>query len=367
MTNEKDLQNILIKASLRAVSKQHHNGSFEAGCNGPYKHSETPVRNTAHWLSVFSYALRSNKLNSQERKYVENSSQKAVNYLLSNNSRPHKKSFFCRSAKKKDSCNGLIGQAWTIEGLIRAYNELDIEEARNVALEVFLLHPFDYEKGIWKRVEIDGTILGFDFTFNHQLWFAAIAIQLNDPSAEKMVKCFLDLIGQNVDIYSDGVIFHATNIAKYDFLKLSDIPGYLKALLREFQKPRLKKALYIKSVGYHSFNLYAYAILKKYFPFHGFWKSETFLKMLSTTNNKDFLDNLDKGPYGWPYNPTGIELAYVGKVFSLGEEYVQKWLSMQYKKTYDSVSDDLMTKGSPDITTSSARIYEAVRIVDSSV
>ncbi len=79
------------------------------------------------------------------------------------------------------------------------------------------------------------------------------------------------------------------------------------------------------------------------------------------------LDNLDKGPFGWPYNPTGIELAYVGKVFSLGEEYVQKWLSMQYKKTYDSVSDDLMTKGSPDITTSSARIYEAVRIADNSL
>ncbi|MDA8933351.1 hypothetical protein N9H11_04210 [Candidatus Pelagibacter ubique] len=366
MTNE-DLRNILIKASLRAVLKQHDNGSFEAGCNGPYKHSETPVRNTAHWLSVFCYAIKSNKLNLQERKYIENSSHKAVNYLLSNNSRPNKKSFFCRSSKGKDSCNGLIGQAWTIEGLIRVYNELNIEEARNVALEVFFLHPFDYEKGIWKRVEVDGNILGFDFTFNHQLWFAAIAIQLEDARAEKMVKRFLDLVGQNVDIYSDGILFHATNIVKYNFLKLSDIPSYIIALLREFQKPRLKKTLYIKSVGYHSFNLYAYAILKKYFPSHGFWKSEIFLKMISITNNKAFLDNLDKGPYGWPYNPTGIELAYVGKIFSLGDGYVQKWLSMQYKKTYDSVSDDLMIKGSADITTSSARIYEATRIADKSL
>jgi hypothetical protein len=367
MKNDNALQNLLIKASLRAASKQHSNGSFDAGCNGPYKHSETPVRNTAHWLSLFCYALKTNKLNFQERKYLEEASHKAVNYLLSNNSRPNKKSFFCRSASGKDSCNGLIGQAWTIEGLTTVYNELNIEEARNVALEVFFLHPFDYEKGIWKRVEVDGTILGFDYTFNHQLWFAAIAMQLNDTRVEKMVKCFLDLIGQNVDIYSDGVIFHATNIAKYNFFKLSDIPGYIKTLFRDFTKPRLMRALYIKSVGYHSFNLYAYAILKKYFPLHNFWTSETFLKMLSTTNNKSFIDNLDKGPYGWPYNPTGIELAYVGKVFSLGDAYVQKWLSMQYKKTYDSTSDDLMTKGSPDITTSSARIYEAVRIADNSL
>lgn len=363
----KELQNILIKASLRAASKQHNDGSFDAGCNGPYKHSETPVRNTAHWISLFCYALRTNKLNLKERKFLEETSLKAVNYLLSNNSRPNKKSFFCRSAIGKDSCNGLIGQAWTIEGLITVYNELNIEEARNVALEVFFLHPFDYEKGIWKRVEIDGTILGFDFTFNHQLWFAAMAIQLSDPRVERMVKCFLDLIGQNVETYSNGIIFHATSIVKYNFLKLSDIPGYLKALLREFKKPRIKKTLYIKSVGYHSFNLYAYAILKKYFPSHAFWTSETFLKMLSITNNKDFLNNLDKGPYGWPYNPTGIELAYAGKVFSLGDAYIQRWLSLQYKKTYDSVSDDLMIKGSPDIATSSARVYEAVRIADKSL
>ena len=148
---------------------------------------------------------------------------------------------------------------------------------------------------------------------------------------------------------------------------MRDIPGYLKEILRGFRKHKIKNSLYIKSVGYHSFNLYAYAILKKNFPNHNFWNSDTFLKMVSTTNNKAFLENLDKGPYGWPYNPTGIELAYVGKVFSLGEDYNQKWLSLQYKKTYESLSDNLMIKGSADIATSSARIYEAVRIADNSL
>ena len=366
MINE-DLQNILIKASLRAASTQRNNGSFEAGCNGPYKHFETPVRNTAHWLSLFCYSIRLNKLDLEEKKSLEESSRKAVAYLLSHSSRPNNKSFFCRSAIGKDSCNGLIGQAWTIEGLMSAYNELNIENARNVALEVFFQHPFDYEKGIWKRVEVDGHTLDFDFTFNHQLWFAAIATLFKDKKVDKMVKRFLDVVGQNVEIYSDGILYHATPIVKYNFFKLRDMPGYLKEILRGFQKHKIKNSLYIKSVGYHSFNLYAYAILKKKFPNHNFWNSDTFLKMISITNNKAFLENLDKGPYGWPYNPTGIELAYVGKVFSLGEEYSQKWLSLQCKKTYESLNDNLMIKGSADIATSSARIYEAVRIVDISL
>ena len=81
MKNENALQNLLIKTSLRAASKQHNNGSFDAGCNGPYKHSETPVRNTAHWLSLFCYALGTNKLNLQRRTHLEEASRKAVNYL----------------------------------------------------------------------------------------------------------------------------------------------------------------------------------------------------------------------------------------------------------------------------------------------
>lgn len=367
MTNNFNLHGALINACFKASKSQHKNGYFEPGNNGPYYHEETPARNTAHWISVFCYVLKSNNLIKKEKKQLEDHVSKAVSYLLSHHSRPNMKSFFCRSSPNKDKCNGLIGQAWIIEGLISAFNQLGIIQARNVALEVFNLHPFDYDKGVWKRVEVDGRILDFDYTFNHQLWFAAVGTLLGDENINKKVKRFLNVVGQNAEIYSDGVIFHATNIKKINLFNLGEFHNCFNSIWRWLQRYRIKKTLYIKSVGYHSFNLYAYAILKNCFPDHQFWESKNFLRMTSLTYSSNFLENLDKGPYGWPYNPTGIELAYFGKVFCLGDVYIKNWISKQYDKTYDKKNDNLMTFGSQDVQTSSARIYEAVRVVDNSV
>lgn len=364
MDNGISLHETLIKASFKSVSIQHKDGSFRHGHNGPYGHVETPVRNTAHWLSVICYALKSGSLSTTEAERLKSSACRAVEYLLSHEPRPHGSSFFCRKSPGKDSCNGLIGQAWTIEGLMEAYNVLNLESARNTALEVFFLHPFDYEKGLWNRVDIDGSIIGFDYTFNHQLWFAAIAMQLADARAERMARRFFDTVGKNIETYSDGVIFHAANIEKFSFSDIKNPYNCVKKIRGALNRVKLRKSLYAKSVGYHSFNLYAYAMLKNHLQEHEFWRSDRFSKMLLVTNNESFLRCLHGNPYGFPYNPTGIELSYVGRVFSLGDEYVQKWLSLQYDKTYDSMSEDLMIRGSLDDATSSARVYEAARAAD---
>ena len=52
---------ILLSASS-ALKLQKEDGSMPAGWNGPYHQSETPVRNTAHWLITFlkAYEITNN-------------------------------------------------------------------------------------------------------------------------------------------------------------------------------------------------------------------------------------------------------------------------------------------------------------------
>ncbi len=357
------IHDFIVSAAIESLSTQCEDGSFPGGHNGPYNHLEMPARNTAHWLSVISYVLQSQDVSHDLKITLTDSAHKAVDYLLSEEVRPYGASFHCRTVSNKDSCNGLIGQAWVIEGLIAAHHSLKIESAIKAARDIFYLHPFDEDRGIWHRVEIDGRIMSFDSTFNHQLWFASIAAQLGDADALKKARRFLDLVGENVQTYSDGIVFHASPVERLKFVDWKNPLKVGKTIINRIQQYRLRPLLYMKSVGYHAFNLYAFAVLKEHFPDHDFWNTKKFLLMVRVTNNESFLNLLDDSLYGWPYNPPGIELAYVGEVFSSGPHYSQTWVTRQYQKTYNNATKNLMTGCTVDESTSSARIYEATRLV----
>ena len=111
------LEELLYLLAKENITKQQLDGSFIGGVNGPYNDKETPVRNTAHWLVLLCKVLKNRKDNA-----LEAAAHKAVDYLLSSNARPMQAAFFCRTNRKKDSTNGLIGQAWAMEGLIAAFN-----------------------------------------------------------------------------------------------------------------------------------------------------------------------------------------------------------------------------------------------------
>ena len=82
--------------------------------------TETPVRNTAHWLITMLKAYEI----SNETKFKD-SAWRAVQYLLSPSARPMNATFFCRTNPEKDFCNGLVGQAWIIEALAIAGMKLE--------------------------------------------------------------------------------------------------------------------------------------------------------------------------------------------------------------------------------------------------
>ena len=121
------------------------------------------------------------------------------------------------------------------------------------------------------------------------------------------------------------------------------------------------RVLYKKSVGYHSFNLYAYGILKQSYPRHEFWNSKTWLSMKNATKTIKFVENLNNNCYGWTYNSPGIELAFVNEVDSNHVD-AQEWLNMQNSEIIKIMNVDALTGSSDDPATSAARLYEACRL-----
>jgi hypothetical protein len=315
------------------------------------------VRNTAHWL--FALANFSNDAKIQKDM---SAAHEACDYLLGRDARPMGASFFCRTNPEKDFCNGLMGQAWAMEGLIAAGKEFGRDDALNLAREVFYLHPWLEKQAIWRRVAVDGSYLTPDGTFNHQLWFAAIAAQLDDEEATRRALRFLDDVGQNVQLYRDGVVFHQSRLGPLSGTIRGGLKNVVRSAMSESLRLRARATLYSKSVGYHGFNLYAFALLKQQFPDHPFWSSDKFAKMLAVTKTDRFLKSLDQSAYGWPYNPPGIEFAFAGEVFGLGHDYCQTWINRQFERTYNDETGELLTRNVPDPATSAARIYEAVRL-----
>jgi len=351
------LKNYVYEIAKKSIIELNSVGYSTPGHNGPYRDLETPVRNTAHRLYLLS-----NLAYLFKESLIIDAANKACDYLCSELARPKNTIFYCRNNPKKDFSNGLIGQAWAIEGLIAAAKLLGRSDALRIAKECYFLHPWVEDHSSWCRVDMDGGSLTIDRTFNHQLWFAAISAHLNDSEITRRSERFLDNIGQHVQIYDDGIIFHQSRLGTLssNFKKISHL--LIKNLYMELLRVKSHKKNYSKSVGYHSFNLYAFALLKKIFPHHKFWSSLKFTKMLNVTKSKNFLFSLDSSIFGWPYNPPGIELAFVGEVFDMGREYSQSWINLQYDRTFNSTTGDLLTHNVPDSLTSAARIYEAMRL-----
>jgi hypothetical protein len=352
------LYNIIVQSCEKALSFQDPLGAMPAGHNGPYDDIETPVRNTGHWLILFKKAYEISGNNN-----FRQASLKCLTYLLSDIARPMKATFWHRKKPEKDFTNGLIGQAWTIEALIEGYDLTKDDNIIQTAHDVFNLHPYDQFRYGWKIVNVDGSIRGFDYTYNHQLWFAAVGanLQAKLTGGKKLngVDHFIENIHSTIQLYSDGVIMHHPTF----YLKNLGLEK-IKAFGSSFYK-NIKNGEYIKSksIGYHGFNLYALVMLDKSNPSLDIFNKVKIKKAVSVINNSEFRKALSKSKYGFPYNPAGIELAYVFDHLGF-KDNAKSWLENQFLKTFNK-EEHLLTGGDTfDKSTAAARLYEAVRISD---
>lgn len=360
-----NLHDILVKSADAALSRQESSqGYMPPGHNGSYHDPETPVRNTAHWLITFikAYGI------SGEKKFLD-AAYKAAHYLTSSDIRPMGAAFWHRKNPTKDTCNGLIGQAWTIEALAVAAPILEMPELITLAEQVFLLHPYDPSTGLWQRVSVDGTYLDFDYTFNHQLWFAAaggLLIQSARSSDVNLnVQRFLDCLTKSFQTHSSGLIKHFVSLKHFPMRKrvvdIAEQSWKLKYLSSLAEKRRYMQR---KEVGYHSFNLYAFALLKREYQSHPFWKTSKFLSTLKYASSDTYFTEVQASKYGYPYNPPGFEIPFVLGTFNPDtdtDSEQSQWASKQLLECYDFDSS-FMNKNTADANTHSARIYEATRL-----
>ncbi|MEC3880164.1 hypothetical protein [Parapedobacter sp. 10938] len=359
MKNTIRLYELLVISANKGLQLLQQNGAMPSGHNGPYNDPETSVRNTSHWLIIFLKALEISA-----DKQFEDAAIKCLKYIMSSDARPHGFTFWHRTKKGKDSTNGVIGQAWGIEALVEAYKVFGEKEIISLALDLFNLHPYDEKLNGWKIVDIDGKHIGFDYTFNHQLWFAATGVLLEQATGKllRSVQSFLEALPRNLQIYPDGIIKHVPTL----YLKHGMIEK-IKASAFEL-KHRLdsSKHLYYKSVGYHGFNLYALSIIDETVPSLEIFEVSKVKKAMSVLEMSNFGNNLEKSKYGYPYNPAGIELAYACQRVAKEKES-KLWIQQQFDRTFD-LTANLMIKGKPfDVNTAAARLYEAVRLKDAEI
>jgi len=359
---------------------------LRAGHNGPYNDPETPARVFGHWLITFAKCYEWTG-----EKRFKNRVAELASYLCSEEVRPYGYSFHHRNNPKKDRCNGLIGQAWTFEALAEASALLTDERYAELAEEVFLQHPFDHKLGLWKCLDIDGRILHFDVTFNHQLWFAACGLSIQSKRRGEIVNRitrFLDCLEDNLTMLEGGLIYHPIeNLLKSDVESKSTFSTWMKEQVRlllvgmkahqrsereECEKQvreQTEKKFLVKSIGYHCFNLYALAMLKEGLLNHPFWNSNIVENMVDYVLTKEYLEGIQSNPFGFPYNPPGFEVPYALSVLKrMPPENIMKtcswWVGEQLRRCFNSQTQ-LMDRNTKDPLTHTARIYEIVRLNDS--
>ena len=191
-----DVVNAFIKEIAdKNYESIYNNGHANAGVNGPYRFVDTPVRNSGHWLIITSYLWKITR----EERYKELAFHLA-NYIVDEQKKTSSGAIECMTGERFDHLNGLIGQAWTIEALVYAYEVFRKKEYLDTAVEIFYSQKFDEKNCLWERVEITGENIGFDYTLNHQVWFACAGLMLlgnlNDDTIHKQVYGFLKRLNE---------------------------------------------------------------------------------------------------------------------------------------------------------------------------
>lgn len=350
-------------------------GFATAGHNGPHGHFDTPVRNTAHYLVIYSYLYKKTGLD----KY-KTICDTFAEYIYSIEAMSKSGAVKCMENNRFDHLNGLIGQGWAIEGLLYYYDTFKEKKALKVAKTIYKTQKYDYNLHLWHRIELDGKNIGIDPTYNHQVWFAACASKLmsyeTDPLMDKEIRDFLTL-GSDRDfrIHRDGLLFHYVN-AKSETIKKKKIKKLIKIFLTPIKSISPKKfdSKYME-YAYHIFDLYGFEILKERYGELPLFSSEKYkyaveyaFDIKKVNKTCDVYRALEKGDmfniFSYSYNSPAFEFPYIAAQNGYKDSEVFDELYMlQMKLMYDKHTG-MFSRNNPDIETWNARCYEIVRYLD---
>jgi hypothetical protein len=362
---------LLVRVADTALAGQSPDGSMPAGHNGPYRHPETPVRSSSHWMHTFlkAYALTG------ERRF-EDAAHRIARWLLRPELRPGGYTFHYRTAAGKSYCSGLVGQAWTLEALTLAWKHFNSAEHLALALEIYRSHDFDPSAGLWRIREIDGSSLGFDPTLNHQLWFAAGATGLLDANVAEVhqtLDIFLQRVPDNMLLFPNGLIYqpipHLQSRRWRVGLIANRVIGSSHFPRMSLRYRPLAKSFpqYMKCVGYQSFCAYALGTLRLRMPNHACWHSPMAGHVARYLLSPEYAALIAvERKYGFPYNAPGFAVAFaVSALLDLSDmetsRLASSWMTAQLRDTF-SLASGRFDRATPDATTLTARIYEMSRL-----
>lgn len=370
-----------IRAVGNRLLKQFADSELiETGLNGPYDDDETEVRYIAHLLVIAAIECKL---------YGHHEYRELINVmgekLLSMKDENHV--YRMRVKPGKDECNGVIGHAWLIEGLLYAYKATGDDKYLEESERICVNHAFNNKIGLWGRPLMGYSDSAIDYTFNHELWYAATLAELlhvrSNSVLQRQLDIFLEKLPKIVTINRDGRVAHGIycRLSKRTRLK------YIIARLRDIACEKISMpSLRYKEVGYHVFNLMAFARLYRLLPEYSFWKSNRFKTALDFVKEEYFKTELEQDNlqmdssthgdkltdeeasiniYGYPYNVPGFELMYCKAVFGdkIDDESVRTILSRQFDLTWD---EEKGTFGNMchDKVSINYRIYEYYRYLE---
>ena len=353
---------LLERSARAALELQREDGSFPPGRNGVYDEPETPVRTTSHWLTTLSkvYEITGDEV------FAE-AANDAADYLLSDEARPYGYTFHSRNAEGKDKCDGLIGQAAPMRGLAWAGPTLERPELLEEAMSVFSAHPFDDQIGLWERVEIDGTLLSFDRTLNHQITFASASANLTEEyqGAETRIRQFLNRLATNIRTHSDGLIKHYARPAPLEtFVTVLQTPRHWRLFLNELvvHYYSMSEARRKKETGYHPINIYGLAKLKHSFPDHPVWDHQFVDRMINFVDSKEYREVINSIDVQCGSMAPGIQTAYALLTFdNRKSSIIADWISQDIETRFDS-DRDLFIMNALDCNFQAASVYHAVNL-----
>lgn len=338
---------LVERSATAGLEFQREDGSFPPGHNTVYEDRETPVRSTSHWLAILSKAY---EITGEDR-FLEAAAD-AADYLLLEVNRPGGHTFLARESDDRDQCNGLVGQSAPIKGLVRGARVLDRDDLLATATDVFSLHPFDPELGLWERVEVDGTVISFDRTLNHQALFAARATPLakESPHVKEEISSFLDALPRNMELHEDGVIKHyirpppsqtlsaATNARRHWRLLWNELVYHYHSRSSDRRK---------KEVSYQAVNLSAWAALKRHSPDHPTWDTRPVEKALSYVESEEFVQEYRDNDSRFASMNPGMGIARALIAFDRDRNLASEWLAYDIYSVFD-FETDLYSRNAPD-------------------
>lgn len=328
------------------------------GHNGPYMNPETPIRNTCH-IVVYLSNLCTYEVDVEKQERYIKVLNKLFRYLTQDNPYFIGGQYVFRSLSN-DSCNGVIGDAWALEALCINESLLskdNLNSKNKVVGDILARLKFDKTYRFAYRYDAIKGVMSADFTYNHQLWLAASLCDLESNSAKQFVENFLEYSESRALKTNDaGLIYHVFN-------GLS-IKNIINRIL--YYRATKKSAIKVdyKERGYHLFNLFAFARLKRKYPEHKVFKSKSFKSALSYVSKKSMLRLFEeKNIYSVSYNVTAFELPFIFKEFSdyknmlINENDLNSIVLPELEFLWSKESN-AFTNNSVDPITFIARVYE---------